>query len=72
MDTTASMTTPSLVVNQIDAVAGPISAFEVSSTHQHVAFGDEAGCFHLYTNNPHEAPFNQYSQESTFPDAVSY
>ena len=74
MDTTAAMTAPTMLVNSIECATAPISAFEVSSTHQHVAFGDENGCFHLYSTRSRDGgpppPFNNYSKETTFADVV--
>lgn len=74
MDTTAAMTSVSLNMHQI-AAAGPISAFDVSSTYQNIGVGDEAGCFHLYSNNRGDPSvpntFNQFSQETQFADMVS-
>jgi len=64
-----------LLSHQIQAATGPISAFDVSSSHQSVSFGDEAGCCHLYSNAPNvegsHAAFNPYSQETQFADVVS-
>ncbi|XP_067934580.1 PAN2-PAN3 deadenylation complex catalytic subunit Pan2-like isoform X2 [Watersipora subatra] len=73
MDTTAAMTSPTHNVCLLEAATAPISAMDVSSTLQHLVFGDQGGCLHLYSTNSQDgsvSPFNQFSQETTFADVV--
>lgn len=71
---TGAMTSASLVTHQIGAATGPITAFDVSTSQQHVSFGDANGCFHLYSSVSADGgspkPFNPYSQETQFADVV--
>lgn len=73
MDLSAAMTSSGLRTFPVSAATGPISAFDVSSTNQHVAFGDEAGCFHMYSSSGGRdgQPFNQFSSETKYADVVS-
>ena len=72
---TGAMTSASLITHQIQAATGPITAFDISTSQQHVSFGDANGCFHLYasgiTEDGSPKPFNPYSQETQFADVVS-
>lgn len=78
MDVT-QLTHASMMTHHIQAAAGHITAFDVSSNYQNVVFGDAPGCFHLYSSSAaggggsqeNSIPaFNPYSHETQFADMV--
>ncbi|RWS13956.1 ubiquitin specific protease-like protein [Dinothrombium tinctorium] len=69
LDTSASLTPPPLIHNVELTPDAYITAFDVSSSCQALAFADNAGYIYLYGAS-NEALFNNFSQPTEFADPV--
>lgn len=59
-------------INNVPLPVGcALTAFNVSSSYQALAFGDSVGYLHLFTNGPH-ALFNHCSEATEFAPVSHY
>ncbi|XP_022916224.1 PAN2-PAN3 deadenylation complex catalytic subunit PAN2 isoform X2 [Onthophagus taurus] len=67
---TVALSEPRLCLLQIDSPGAMCLAFDISSTSQAMAFGDNAGSIHLFAGT-HDPIFNSYSRMTEHADQVT-